>query len=274
MSSTILAFKAHNDQTWKIRYANLAHSCLSHHCTSMARNLEDCCFVIHKITLFKRFSEIEFSAYLLLFNWFLFSLCILFVVSHLNELLNWSLEMSYLHVFIDFRSKRVLDCWVATWISNFDCQREFLSVNVLFDIVQKHLELFIVFRFMNFPQRLMKLQLIVSSQKVAFNSVDFCLSIGWNFEIDFFKVNNSVLRFDKLSVQIIFIHDSEENLHSEVRKLPTELHFIVSVSTMLTVERCDDDFSEEGDFGHQKSSLSIFVAIGALTFNDSGWIES
>ena len=58
-----------------------------------------------------------------------------------------------------------------------------------------------------------------------------------------------MLRFNKFSVEVIFVHDSEEDLYSKVRKLSSKLNFIVTISAFLAVERADDNFSEERDLG-------------------------
>ena len=82
---------------------------------------------------------------------------------------------------------------------------------------QKFVNLFVVLRFINFSHGLMKVQFIICSPKISLDGIDFSFSVCWNLEIDFFKMNDSMFRFDELSVEVIFIHDSEQNLNSEVR---------------------------------------------------------
>lgn len=58
----------------------------------------------------------------------------------------------------------------------------------------------------------------------------------------------------------------------EVWEFPSELYFVVSESTLIAEEGTDDDLSEEGNFCEQESSVSIFLAISAQTFDDGGLI--
>ena len=55
---------------------------------------------------------------------------ILLAISHLDKLIEWSLEVSYLHVFVNFRSKGIFYRGIATGVSDLDSQRKFLSIYV------------------------------------------------------------------------------------------------------------------------------------------------
>ena len=114
----------------------------------------------------------------------------------------------------------------------------------------------------------MELEFVISPQKIAFDRVYLCFSVDWNLQFDFFKFNDTVFRLDKLSVEVIFIHDPKQNMYSEVRQCPSKLYLIIASATMITVEGRDDELSEEGYFGHEKSSLTILLAIRALALDD------
>ena len=109
----------------------------------------------------------------------------------------------------------------------------------------------------------MKFKLVVGPQEIAFDGVDLCLSVGWNFKVDLFEMDDSELWLDKLPVEVFLAHDSKEYLHPKVWEFSSELHFIVSVATVFAAEGGDDDLSEEGYFCHEESSLSILLAVGA-----------
>jgi hypothetical protein len=86
-------------------------------------------------------------------------------------------------------------------------------------------------------------------------------------------VNDCVLGLDEFSVEISFRHDSEKDMNPEVWEFPSELYFVVSESTLIAEEGTDDDLSEEGNFSEQESSVSIFLAVSAQTFDDGGWVS-
>jgi hypothetical protein len=44
---------------------------------------------------------------------------------------------------------------------------------------------------MNLSKSLVELEFFIGSQQIALDSVDLSFSIGWDFKIDFFKVNYS-----------------------------------------------------------------------------------
>lgn len=126
---------------------------------------------------------------------------------------------------------------------------------------------------MYFPKRLMKHELFIHSEEISFNCVDFCFSVGWDLQVDFFKMNHTVLGFNELSVEVIFAHDSEQNLNSEIREFSSELYFVIAIAALITVEWGDYNFSEERYFGEEEGGFAILIAIGANAFDNSGWID-
>lgn len=119
----------------------------------------------------------------------------------------------------------------------------------------------------------MELQFLICTKEVTLNSINFGLPIGWDFQIDLIKMNNCMLWFNKLSIQVLPIQHPKQDVDPKVRKFPTELNFVVFVSAVFTVERSDDDFSEEWNFGEEDGGVAILLAVCADAFNDSGWIE-
>ena len=109
----------------------------------------------------------------------------------------------------------------------------------------------------------MKVEFFISPEKVAFDGVNLCFSIGRYFKIDLFKMNDAVFWFDELSIEIGFGHNSEKNVDTKIRKFSSKLNFVIAVSTFLAVEGGDDYLSEEGYFGHEDGGLTIFLAVGA-----------
>ena len=109
----------------------------------------------------------------------------------------------------------------------------------------------------------MKVEFFIGSEKVAFDGVDLCFSIGRYFQIDLFKMNDAVFWFDELSVEVGFGHNSEKNVDTKIGKFSSKLNFVIAVSTLLAVEGRDDDLSEERYFCHEDCCLSVFLAVGA-----------
>lgn len=133
MSSTVLAFEAHDNEIAEIGYADFAHSSLSHHLASVAGYFKDGCFLMHKIIFLERFGEIHLIAVNLFLDMFHIHDGVLLTVAHLDQLLHWSLEMSDFYIFVLFGSIGILDVWVTAGVSYFYCEREFLSIQILFD---------------------------------------------------------------------------------------------------------------------------------------------
>ena len=87
MGSTVLAFKAHDNEIAEIGDANFAHSSLSHHLTSMAGYFKDGCFLMHEVVFLERFGEIHLIAINILLDMFLVHYGVLLTVAHLDQLL-------------------------------------------------------------------------------------------------------------------------------------------------------------------------------------------
>jgi hypothetical protein len=62
-------------------------------------------------------------------------------------------------------------------------------------------------------------------------------------------------------------------MNTEISQFPSELHFVVAIATLITVEGRDDDFSEEGDLGKKQCGLACLLAIRAKTVDNSGWVR-
>jgi hypothetical protein len=56
----------------------------------------------------------------------------------------------------------------------------------------------------NFPQRLVEVNLIMSPSQKPLNGTDFRFAIDWDLQINFLKVNFRMLRLDDLSIEIFF----------------------------------------------------------------------
>ena len=83
-------------------------------------------------------------------------------------------------------------------------------------------------------------------------------------------MNDSVLRFDKFSVEVSLAQYPKQDLDSKIWQFSSELDLVVSISALFAAKRGDDDLSEEGNFGHENGSFPILFTVGAQTFNDSG----
>lgn len=180
--------------------------------------------------------------------------------------------MGDMHVLILFGSEGVFDIGVAAGVPHLHCQRELLPLQVLLHPHEKHLQLLVVLRLVDLAQVLMKSEFLVHPHEEPFNCVDFCLSVGWNFQVKFLEVDDCMLRLDEFSVEVCFGHDSEEDVDSEVGESASELNFVVPVAALFAGEGSDDDFSEEGDFGEEEGGFAILLAVGAETFDDGGWV--
>lgn len=162
--STILASETHDNEISKVRYTDFAHPCFTHHRTSKARHIENCCFIVHKVVFLKRFCEVYFLAKFFRLNIFFLLLSILLTIAHLSELFHGSFEMCDLTVFVLLGGKRVLDVWVSAWISYFNSQGKLLPVEIHLHLIKKDLKFFVAFRFMNFSKGLMKFEFIIHSE--------------------------------------------------------------------------------------------------------------
>lgn len=95
--------------------------------------------------------------------------------------------MPDLHVFILLWSQWVFYCGVSGRITDLYSERELLSFKVQLCMLEEHLKFLVVLRLMYSSQGLMEVELIVGPQYQPLNSIDLCLAIGRNLQIDFLE---------------------------------------------------------------------------------------
>lgn len=119
----------------------------------------------------------------------------------------------------------------------------------------------------------MEVELIIGPQEQALDGTNLSLSIGGDLQVDFLKPNNSMLRFDDLSIEVFLAHDSEEYIDSKILQFPCKLYLIISEAAVLALEGADHDFSEEGDLGEHDVGGAVLFAVGAEALDGVGWME-
>jgi len=81
-----------------------------------------------------------------------------------------------------------------------------------------------------------------------------------------------VFGFYQFTSEVSFVEGSEKYGDSEVWEFSCELYFVVAVAALFAVEGSEHEFPEEGDFGEQDGGFAVFFAVGAETFDYSGWV--
>ena len=125
---------------------------------------------------------------------------------------------------------------------------------------------------MNFPKRLVEVELIVCAKQVALNRVDFCLAVGGNLQIYLLKMYDWVFRLDELSVEIAFVEYSEQDIHPKIVELTGEVALIIAVAALIAGEGGDHHLSEEGDLGEEDGSEAGLLAVHAHWLDSVCWV--
>lgn len=119
----------------------------------------------------------------------------------------------------------------------------------------------------------MEVELLVGTEQVALDCVDFGFAVGGDLQLDLPEGNDCMFGLDEFSVEILLFENAEENLDSEVGEFSCELHLVVSEAALGALEGADHEFPEEGDLGEHDVGGAVLLAVGAEAFDGVGCVR-